>query len=148
MILVSVGRDLDRLRGEMGELLSHRWQSRRLGGRRGFEPAVDVIRVDKPPFLTVLCDLAGVEAADIQLSLASGVLTIAGIRRRPPIGPGLYHQIELDWGPFERQIAIGEDVDTDHAEASLERGLLTVRLPLLHRPPRPARVLIAVVRTS
>ena len=88
MILVSVGRDLDRLRSEMSELLSHRWQSRRLGGRRGFEPAVDVVRVDEPPFLTVLCELAGVETADIQLSLTSGVLTIAGVRRRPAIGPG------------------------------------------------------------
>ena len=121
--LVSFERDLDRLRVEMDELLSHRWQSRRLGGRRGFEPAVDVWRSDDPPLLTVVADLAGVEAADLQLSLDDGVLTIAGIRRRPATGSVLYHQIELDWGPFERQIAVGEDVDTDRAEASLDRGL-------------------------
>lgn len=148
MNLVTFGRDLDRLRSEMEELLSNRWQSRRLGGRRGFEPAVDVWRTDDPPLLTVIGDLAGVEASDIQLSLAGGVLTIAGIRRRPATGQGLYHQIELDWGPFERQIAVGEDVDTDNAEASLDRGLLVIRLPLLHKPPRPTRVLIAVMRTS
>jgi HSP20 family protein len=147
MIRVSFERDFDRLRSEMEELLSHRWQSRRLGGRRGFEPAIDVWRTDDPPLLTVIGDLAGVEAPDVQLSLADGILTIVGIRRRP-VTAGLYHQIELDWGPFERQIAVGEDVDTDNAEASLERGLLTVRLPLLRKPPRPTRVLIAVMRTS
>ncbi len=145
---VSFERDLDRLRGEMEERLSHRWQSRLLAGRRGFEPAVDVWRSDDPPLLTVVGDLAGVEAPDLQLSLAGGILTIAGIRHRPATGVGLYHQIELDWGPFERQIAVGEDVDTENAEASLDRGLLTIRLPLLHRPPRPTRVLIAVMRTS
>jgi HSP20 family protein len=148
MDLVTFGRDLDRLRSEMEELLSQRWRQRRPSGRRGFQPAVDVYHTDDPPLLTIVAELAGVEPGDVELSVAGGILTIAGTRRRLLPGQARYHQIELDWGAFERHIAVGEEVDTEQAEASLDRGLLTVRLPLIQRTPRSTRVLITVVRAS
>lgn len=131
----------------MEELFSDLWQGRRLvGGRRGFRPAADVYRTDDPPVVTVVCDLAGVDPADVELSVADGVFSIAGFRRRPAAGEAVCHQMELDFGPFERRIPIGEEVDSDAAEAVYERGLLTVRLPLLRQPARPTKVLITVVR--
>jgi HSP20 family protein len=140
--------DFDRLRSEMEDLFADLWQGRRLvGPRRGFRPAVDVYRTDRPPVVTVVCDLAGVDPADVELSVADGVLSITGVRRRASAGEqAVYHQIELDHGPFERRIPIGEEVDSDRAEAAYDRGLLTVRLPLVRQPRPPAKVLIAVVR--
>jgi HSP20 family protein len=144
---VTFGRDLDRLRNEMEDLFSDLWQGRRLvGPRRAFRPAADVYRTDDPPIVTVVCDLAGVDPDDIELSVANGILSIAGMRRRPAAEQAVYHQIELDYGPFERHVPIGEEVDSGGAEAWYDRGLLTVRLPLVKRASRPAKVLIAVVR--
>ena len=131
----------------MEELFADLWQGRRLvGPRRAFRPAVDVYRTESPPVVTVVCDLAGVDPDDVELSVANGILSITGIRRRPAAEQAVYQQIELDYGPFERRLPIGEEVDTDAAEASYDRGLLTIRLPLVKQAGGPAKVLIAVVR--
>jgi HSP20 family protein len=114
--------------------------------RRAFRPAVDVFRSDDPPTVTVVADLAGVDAGDIRLSLADGVLTIAGVRRRQSSEQALYERMELDYGPFERLVAVGDEVDAESAEAVVERGMLTVRFRRRVRPSRPVRVVISVVR--
>lgn len=114
--------------------------------RRAFLPPADVVRTDDPPAVTVVCDLAGVDPGEIRLAISEGVLTIAGVRRRPPVRIGHYQQVELDYGPFERHIPVGGDVAEKGAEATYDRGLLTVRLPLERRPSAAATVYIAVVR--
>jgi len=144
---VTFGHDLDRLRAEMEELFSDLWQARRIAGpRRAFRPAADVYRTEDPLVVTVVVDLAGVDPADVELTVAEGVLSITGVRRRPAAAQCVYHQIELDYGPFERHIPIGAEVDPDGAQAAYVHGLLTVRLPLLREESRPARVLIRVER--
>ena len=72
-------------------------------------------------------------------------LLIAGERTRPK-DCGHYQQMEIDYGPFQRQVTLAEDIDPDGATATYERGLLTVRLPIA---PRPApRQSISIVVTS
>jgi HSP20 family molecular chaperone IbpA len=66
-----------------------------------------------------------------------------GERRRPKDG-GHYQQMEIDYGPFQRQITLAEDVDPEGAAATYERGLLTVRLPITPRPSPRESVSIAV----
>jgi HSP20 family protein len=138
--------DLDRLRSEMEELFSDLWRGRRLAGARsGFRPAADVFRTEEPPVITVVLDLAGIDPGDVELTVGGGVLTVAGVRRRPSPQEAVYHQIELDYGPFERHIPVGEEIDPDEARASYDRGLLTITLPLVRAPVRPAKVSITVV---
>jgi HSP20 family protein len=144
---VAERRDLDWLRAEMDELFSDIARSGRRRARRGFRPAVDVFRTDEPAEVVVTVDLAGVDPADVELTFADGVLVVSGLRRRRPPGRAVYQQMELDYGPFERRIPVGSDVDPSGAEANYDRGLLTVRLPVLAAPPAPVRVVIAVVRT-
>jgi HSP20 family molecular chaperone IbpA len=55
--------------------------------------------------------------------------------------------MEIDYGPFQRQITLAEDVDPERATATYDRGILTVRLPLAPRAAAQERVAI-VVRTS
>jgi HSP20 family protein len=141
-------RDLDWLRDEMDELFADLARTRRRALRRGFSPAVDVYRSGDPPAVTVTVDLAGVDPADIELGFAEGILTIAGQRRRAHGEGALYQQMELDHGAFERAVRVGDDVDPARAEATYDRGLLTIRLPLLARPTPPVRVVISVVRDS
>ena len=138
---------MDWLRAEMDELFSGLTRSGRRVARRGFRPAVDVFRGGEPAQVVVIVDLAGVDPDDIELTLADGVLAIAGMRRRRLTRSAVYQQMELDYGPFERRVAVGEDIDPAGAEAGYDRGLLTIRLPVLATPPAPVRVVIAVVRS-
>jgi HSP20 family protein len=144
---VAERRDVDWLRAEMDELFSGLARSGRRVARRGFRPAVDVFRIDEPAQVVVIVDLAGVDPDDVELTLTNGVLAIAGLRRRRLARSAVYQQMELDYGPFERRVAVGEDVDPAGAEASYDRGLLTIHLPVLATPPAPVRVVIAVVRS-
>lgn len=131
----------------MDEVFSDLARSGRRVARHGFRPAVDVFRTGEPPEVVVIVDLAGVDPDDIELTLADGILSIAGLRRRRPARSAVYQHMELDDGPFERRVVVGEDVDPAGAAASYDRGLLTIRLPVLAAPPAPVHVVIAVVRS-
>jgi HSP20 family protein len=67
------------------------------------------------------------------------VLVIRGARRRAAGEQRVVH-MELDYGPFERQVQIAEPVDAEAAEATYSRGLLVITLPIAERPSRPLRV--------
>jgi HSP20 family protein len=131
---------------ELEELFASVAAPRRRGSHPGFIPAVDVFRTESPPQLVVTADLAGIDQGDLELTVADGVLSITGLRRRPHVGRAVYQQMEIDYGPFERRVPLGDDVDARAAIAELERGLLTVRLPFRREPQRSVRVVIAVVR--
>jgi HSP20 family protein len=142
-------RDVERAAEEIEQLFADLWQvfpfSRTLG--RGYRPQVDCFRSDgDPPTLTVLIELPGVDPDDVKLIASPRALLIAGERRRPKDG-GHYQQLEIDYGPFQRQITLSDDIDPDHATATYERGMLTIRLPLAPRPVARERVTI-VVRSS
>jgi HSP20 family protein len=141
-------RDFEHAAEEIEQLFADLWQvfpfSRSL--RRGYRPEVDVYRSEDPPTLTVQIELPGVDPDDVQLIAAPQALLIAGERRRPKDG-GHYQQMEIDYGPFQRQITLAEDIDPDNATATYERGMLTVQLPIAPRPAPRERVTI-VVKTS
>ena len=46
--------------------------------------------------------------------------------------------MEIDYGPFRRQVALGADVDVAQARATYERGILTIVLPARAAPGRAA----------
>jgi HSP20 family molecular chaperone IbpA len=43
--------------------------------------------------------------------------------------------MEIEDGPFQRRITLAEDVDPNGGEATYDRGLLTIVLPLAPKPP-------------
>ena len=141
-------QDRDRLKSEMEELFADLCQVPRLvASRRGFRPAVDVYRAADPPAITVLVELAGVDPDATELALTEGVLVIRGARRRAAGEQRVVH-MELDYGPFERQVRIAEPVDAEAAEATYSRGLLVITLPIAERPSRSLRVEITTRGTS
>src|SRR5919198_56615 len=141
-------RDIEHAAEEIEQLFADLWQvfpfSR--GLRRGYRPQVDVFRSDEPAVLTVQVELAGVDPDDVQLIASPQALLIAGERRRPK-HCGHFQQMELDYGPFQRQITLSEDVDPEQATATYERGILTVRLPIAPQPAPRESVSIAVTRS-
>jgi HSP20 family protein len=141
-------RDIEHAAAEIEQLFADLWQvfpfSR--GLRRGYRPQVDVFRSESPPTLTVQIELPGVDPAGVQLIASPQALLIAGERRRPK-DCGHYQQMEIDYGPFQRQITLAEDIDPEQASATYERGILTVRLPIAPRPS-PRESVSIVVRTG
>ena len=138
-------RDIDRLRGEIDELFADLWQIPRFAGlRAGFRPHVDCLVSDDPPQVLVVADLAGVEPGDVEVLVTGRELVLAGERPRPALEGSRYRQMEIDYGPFERTVALPADVDVERANARYERGLLVVTLPLAERAPARGKVPIEV----
>jgi HSP20 family molecular chaperone IbpA len=138
-------RDFEHAAEEIEQLFADLWQvfpfSRSL--RRGYRPEADVYRSDDPPTLTVQIELPGVDPEDVRLVASPQALLIAGERRRPKDG-GHYQQMEIEYGPFQRQITLADDIDPERASATYDRGMLTVRLPLAPRPAPQESVSIEV----
>lgn len=107
------------------------WEVTRLSGtRRGFQPEIDCYRTDDPPALHLLVELPGVDPAAVHIIAAGTTLVVSGVRERPhPVG-ARYHQVEIEYGPFERRIELGEGVDPDAATATYEAGILRLEVPL------------------
>lgn len=140
------GKDpFDRLQGEIQELFDELWQVPRFSGlRRGFRPQVDVVRGEDPAELRVIVELPGVDPQDVEIYADGRTLVVVGERRRSD--SGRYQQMELDFGPFQRRVALPELVDPSGAKAEYRRGLLTIALPVAVRERTSARVVIEVGR--
>ena len=139
-------RNMDELQQEIQELFSDLWQVPRFSGlRAGFRPHVDCFRTDDA--LTILVELPGVDPDKVDLVVAEGTLYLSGNRARPTGVGQVYQQMEIDYGPFRRQVSLGADVDVARARATYEHGVLTIVLPLAQRPPAGERVAILVTRS-
>jgi len=140
------GRDIDKLHDEIEELFADLWQVPRFAGtRRGFRPNVDSFHTDDPHELTVVIDLPGVDPASLELVVGERVLAIAGERRRPKVsGCVSYQQMEIEYGPFKRQIRLPENVDPERSHAKYEHGVVTITLPVTDRPTPRGRVSVEV----
>jgi HSP20 family protein len=136
--------DIDRLHGEIRELVDDLWHLPRFaGGRRGFRPQADCVRSEDPAALHVVIELPGVDPASIKVVVADRMLVVAGERHRPPLS-GRYQQLEIEYGSFQRRIQLDEPIDPAAASARYEQGMLTVELPIAAKPPTADRVLIRI----
>ena len=96
--------------------------------RRGvYEPAVDIYETPSEWVLTA--DVPGATREDIELNVEENVLHLrAQVRSRH--GAGMDFDIhECPVGDFERRFRLGEGVNTDAIDATLDAGVLTIRLP-------------------
>jgi HSP20 family molecular chaperone IbpA len=107
------------------------WEVARFsGGRRGFQPQCDCYRTDEPPALHLLLELPGVDPDAVRIDVVGTSLVVAGVRERPHPDRARYRQVEIEYGPFERRIELGEDIDAEAATATYEAGMLRLEVPL------------------
>jgi HSP20 family protein len=95
---------------------------------RTWQPSIDVYETDKE--VVVLVELAGIKEDEIEAFVENNVLIIKGERR--DIKQGIkrtYSQMEILWGPFERDVALPVNVDTGQVEAFYEGGFLEIIIP-------------------
>lgn len=139
-------RDIDDLQSEISELFQDLWQVPRFSGmRRGYRPQVDCFQSDDPPTLTVVLELPGVDPASVELVALGRALSVSGTRERPSLPGAHYQAMEIEYGPFQRRVELGADVDAAAATARYERGMLTIVLPVAPRETQ-RRVPIEVQR--
>jgi HSP20 family protein len=138
-------RDVDKLQEEIEELFADLWQVPRFSGlRHGFRPNVDCFHTDEPHALTVVVELPGVEAQSVRVVAGERLLVIAGERKRPQLPGRVYQQMEIEYGPFQRQVRLVEDVDPERATARFDHGVLTIELPVVDQAPLAGRYRITV----
>jgi HSP20 family protein len=80
----------------------------------------------------VLAAIAGVAIKDLDISVEKDMMVIKGTRTSPHAHPDnkFFYQ-ECWWGPFSKKIVLPENIDTENADAQMDKGILTVRIPKL-----------------
>lgn len=141
---------MGRLHEELEQLFDDLWRVPRFAAaRRGFRPEIDVFRTEDPPELNVVVDVAGIDPEHVHVVISDRTLVVTGERPREQHQcPRSYYHLEIQYGLFERRIALPESVDTAAARAEYTRGLLTIVLPVADQPMPAARASIPVRRPS
>jgi HSP20 family protein len=90
-------------------------------------PLVDVYRT-RDGWL-IKCDLAGVAAEDLTLTIAGPCLTVRGSRRDWCLEEGCSHYLlEISYSQFERTIELPENVEPAMVTTEFREGMLLVRI--------------------
>ena len=92
-----------------------------------FTPAVDIFETENE--LTVLADMPGVKAKDLDIDLRESVLTLSG-EVEPSEGDNeVAVWKEYRTGKYFRQFSLSDEIDQDKIDAALKDGVLRLRLP-------------------
>jgi HSP20 family protein len=140
--------NFERMRREMDELFGDVFERTGLAPRRrgGFSPRVDLFYEGEPPRAVVQAELAGIDPDELSLEIEGRQLILAGHRRPAEAEGRVYQQLEIDFGPFRRVIALGADVVADEARATYRDGMLRIELPLVRPDTQSHSVPIEVER--
>ncbi|MFN3575949.1 MAG: Hsp20/alpha crystallin family protein [Tabrizicola sp.] len=96
-------------------------------GGRIYRPLADIVETDAG--VTLMLEMPGVAAEDVDVTLEKRVLTIRGkVRPTSPEKLQLAYA-EYGEGDFERAFTLSEDFDPERIEASVSNGILTLTLP-------------------
>ena len=92
-----------------------------------FTPAVDIFETDKE--ITLLADMPGVKAGDLNIDLHENLLTLNG-EAQTPEGEGEVDVIrEYHTGKYYRQFTVSQIIDQAKIDAEMKDGVLRLRLP-------------------
>jgi HSP20 family protein len=93
-----------------------------------WKPPTDVYETES--HFVIILELAQTKAEEVSIIFQDGVLSIRGIRKAlPPAERRRYHKLEINYGPFERKIAIPKEVEIRKLAAVYHDGFLEIKLP-------------------
>jgi HSP20 family protein len=76
----------------------------------------------------VEAEVPGLSQDDLEINFVDNELVISGGREDKVEDGKTFHRSERFYGKFSRSVRFGVDIDPDKVEASLENGVLTVKL--------------------
>lgn len=144
---------LKALRDEMDSMFEQLWtnpmaafenKDRWFGDFRSgeFLPKLDV--TDDAACLKVTMETPGVDMKDLTIEVHEGVLSVSGEKKQEETtkDDGCY-RTERSYGFFKRAIPLPAEVDAAKADARLDKGVLTIKLPKTEAAKKqPVRVAV------
>ncbi len=91
---------------------------------RYFQPATDIIETADAVVLKL--DMPGVAKENVDLTVDKDMLTIVGKAEPEEAGEPVYRETYV--GDYRRQFTLTTDVDPNHITATMNHGVLTVRI--------------------
>jgi HSP20 family protein len=86
-------------------------------------------------------DLPGVEPGSIDLDVERNVVTVKA-ERPPRASDAELIAAERPRGVFSRQLILGDNLDTEHIDASYDSGVLTLKIPVAEKA-KPRKIAIS-----
>jgi len=124
-------KDVHRIQEEMDLLFDHFYKLRHspvLTDRRIWRPPTDVFETEEE--IVVRMEIAGMKQQDLHVTLSCDLLIIRGERRgKASTGKTVYQNMEINCGPFERNIRLSEPMDPDNIKATYKDGFLEIKIP-------------------
>ena len=113
--------DVSVTRVQLWQMQPHQWQ-----------PPINAFRCESA--VRICVDLAGIDKSNIDLTVEPQRIVVRGSREAPepsddPRGVQVL-ALEIDYGPFEREVLLPAEVEVNEARAEQENGLLWIYLPL------------------
>jgi HSP20 family protein len=104
-----------------------------MAGEDSYNPAVDV--VEEKDKLVLMADLPGVAEKDLKIEFVEGGVILRGSRSAAPEGQGSkLRRAERPAGEFTKSVPLPRGLDTAHAKARIESGVLTLTIPRAEKP--------------
>jgi HSP20 family protein len=104
-----------------------------------YSPAVDIFENDSS--ITLLADMPGVKASDLEIDLRENVLTLTGRTTTPETSRESNVLREYRPGAFFRQFTLSEAIDQPTIDAQLTDGVLRLELPKVAKA-RPRQITV------
>lgn len=92
-------------------------------------PAIDIYETEDA--VLVYIDVSGVDPEKAGITVDPKAITVSGERRFPHKNLHNIHQMEIEYGYFQRTVSLPVPVDVANASSALKNGLLIVTLPKL-----------------
>ncbi len=74
--------------------------------------------------------IAGVAISDVDISIEKDMMIIKGERKNPHSSKdNKYLYQECYWGPFSKKIILPENINSQDAQAEMDKGVLTIKFP-------------------
>jgi len=131
MVRSKIGRDFEGIHQRMEKMLDNIFDEMRptmFSAEQTWKPPVDIYETSEE--IVVLVEIAGMSKKDINVTMENDLLKISGIR--PDYSPSTkmkLHQMEIDYGKFQRIVKISLPIDTHNISAKYREGFLQITLP-------------------
>ena len=131
LILSEPLREMEEMRRQMNRLFEEMWPFRSVGGNGFAEFGYIPLDVrERNDAFELSASLPGVRPEDVDVRIQGDTVTITAETRAEHEGEDAgWLRRERRYGKFARTIQLPAELDADHAEATLQHGVLTLRVP-------------------